>query len=167
MKNIQTQIILIFTIIGIAIIVGLGAIYTVQLQGIEQKMLTDGNILPMVKQEIQQITIYAVLAFIIIAVIIGIFVRKLIIKPMYKLTQNATEIAEGKMVDMNNMMPQKITTDIDELVKAFCLMNNELNERFNEATRQKKQIETILLHMTDGIIAVSYTHLTLPTKAEG
>ena len=33
------------------------------------------------------------------------------------------------------------------------LMTNELNEKLNEASRQKKQIETILLHMTDGIIA--------------
>ena len=32
-------------------------------------------------------------------------------------------------------------------------MNNELKENLNEATRQKKQMETILLHMTDGIIA--------------
>ena len=32
-------------------------------------------------------------------------------------------------------------------------MTNELQENFNEATRQKKQIETILLHMTDGVIA--------------
>ena len=32
-------------------------------------------------------------------------------------------------------------------------MNKELKENLNEVTRQKKQIETILLHMTDGIIA--------------
>ena len=32
-------------------------------------------------------------------------------------------------------------------------MTTELQENLNEASRQKKQIETILLHMTDGIIA--------------
>ena len=32
-------------------------------------------------------------------------------------------------------------------------MTSELQENLNEATRQKRQIETILLHMTDGIIA--------------
>ena len=156
MKNIQTQIILIFTVLGIAVMIGLGLVYNYQLQGIEVKVAETQSVAELIKTEtmqIQQITLFAIIAFVVIAVIIGIFVRKLIIKPMYKLTKSATEIAEGKMVDMNNMMPQKIKTDIDELVQAFCLMNNELNEKFNEATRQKKQIETILLHMTDGIIA--------------
>ena len=36
---------------------------------------------------------------------------------------------------------------------SFDNMNNELKENLNEATRQTKQMETILLHMTDGIIA--------------
>lgn len=156
MKNIQTQIILIFTILGIAVIAGLGIFYNYQMQNLEAQINLNQDITQTIETELMQIneiTIYAILLFIIIAVVIGIFVRKLIIKPMYKLTKNATEIAEGKMVDMNNMIPQKIRTDIDDLVQAFCKMNNELNEKFNEATRQKKQIETILLHMTDGIIA--------------
>ena len=33
------------------------------------------------------------------------------------------------------------------------LMTNELSDKLNEASRQKKQIEAILLHMTDGLIA--------------
>ncbi len=32
-------------------------------------------------------------------------------------------------------------------------MTNELKQNINEIERQKKQIETILLHMTDGVIA--------------
>lgn len=156
MKNIQTQIILIFTVLGIAVLLGLGVFYTYQLQGLEANVIANGDLTEVINKEIQQIktiTLYAIIVFIIIAVVIGIFIRKLIIKPIYKLTKNATDIAEGKMIDMNNMMPQKNRTDIDELVQAFYLMNKELNERFNEATRQKKQIETILLHMTDGLIA--------------
>ena len=153
MKNIQTQIILIFTVLGIAVIAGLGIFYNYQLQGLETQIEINQEAIESEIIKINQITVYAVVLFTIIALVIGLFVRKLIIKPMYNLTKNATEIAEGKMVDMNNMMPQKIRTDIDELVQAFYKMNNELNEKFNEATRQKKQIETILLHMTDGIIA--------------
>ena len=44
-------------------------------------------------------------------------------------------------------------TQIGELVNAFTLMTNELKQNINEIERQKKQIETILLHMTDGVIA--------------
>lgn len=32
-------------------------------------------------------------------------------------------------------------------------MTKELKQNLNEVAKQKKQIETILLHMTDGIIA--------------
>ena len=156
MKNIQTQIILIFTIIGLAVLIGLGVFYNYQLQMIEGNVLAGQDITETIANEVKQlneITLYAVVAFMAVAVVVGLFVRKIIIKPMYKLTKNANEIAEGKMVDMDNMMPDKIRTDIDQLIQAFCKMSNELNEKFNEAIRQKKQIETILLHMTDGIIA--------------
>ena len=156
MKNMQTQIILIFTILGIAVLVGLGVFYTNQLQTMQTNIIANEDVIPVINNEMQQIriiTTYAVAIFIIIAIVITLFVRKVIIKPIDKLTKNATEIAEGKIIDMDNMMPQKNRTDIDDLVQAFCLMNKELNERFNEATRQKKQIETILLHMTDGLIA--------------
>ena len=51
------------------------------------------------------------------------------------------------------MEDAKTKNEIDELTKAFSLMHSELNENLNEVSRQKKQIETILLHVTDGIIA--------------
>ena len=141
MKNIQTQIILIFTIIGLAVLIGLGVFYNYQLQMIEGNVLAGQDITETIANEVKQlneITLYAVVAFMAVAVVVGLFVRKIIIKPMYKLTKNANEIAEGKMVDMDNMMPDKIRTDIDQLVQAFCKMSNELNEKFNEAICQKK-----------------------------
>ena len=154
MKNIQTQIILIFTVFGIAVLLGLSTFCIYQINDIEEIVNIElKEIVSSKTEQMKAITIYAIIIFTIIAVIIGIFVRKLIIKPIKRLTKSATDIADGKMVDMNNMLPQKNRTDIDELVQAFCLMNKELNERFNDATRQKKQIETILLHMTDGLIA--------------
>lgn len=39
------------------------------------------------------------------------------------------------------------------ILKVSTSINKELKENINEVTRQKKQIETILLNMTDGIIA--------------
>ena len=41
MKNIQTQIILIFTVLGIAVLFALGAFCTYQLQGLEEIVNTD------------------------------------------------------------------------------------------------------------------------------
>ena len=94
MKNIQTQIILIFTIIGLAVLIGLGAFYNYQLQMIEGNVLAGQDITETIANEVKQlneITLYAVVAFIAVAVVVGLFVRKVIIKPMYKLTKNANK----------------------------------------------------------------------------
>ena len=54
---------------------------------------------------------------------------------------------------------EKRKNDVDELVNAFSIMTAELKQNLNEATRQKRQIETILLHMTDGFILTCKDHL--------
>ena len=108
MKNIQTQIILIFTVLGIAVIAGLGIFYNYQLQGLESQIEINQEAIESEIIKINQITVYAVVLFTIIALVIGLFVRKLIIKPMYNLTKNATEIAEGKI---------EIIEPIDEIKK--------------------------------------------------
>ena len=43
--------------------------------------------------------------------------------------------------------------EVDEIAGTIGMMTTELKENLSEVSRQKKQIETILLHMTDGIIA--------------
>ena len=60
-------------------------------------------------------------------------------------------MAKGQNMEMSNILNEK--TEVDELVNAFNLMTRELNQKLTEVNRQKKQIETILLHMTDGVIA--------------
>jgi len=82
------------------------------------------------------------------------FISKVILKPINKLTENAQKIAAGDMeylelVDKN----LRGKSEVNELVNAFTLMTNELKNKLNEVSKQKSQIEAILLHMTDGIIA--------------
>lgn len=111
--------------------------------------------------------IFAILtfSFIVISLVIMLFASKIIINPITKLIKNAKKIAEGEDVEeeIKSLENSKSKTEIDELVKAFNLMTFGLKENLNEVTRQKNQIETILLHMTDGIIAFNidrkyYTH---------
>ena len=75
------------------------------------------------------------------------FSRKIISQPILRLIQSAKQINE------ENRNAEAGKSDIDELTDAFDTMNNGLKENLNEVTRQKNQIETILLHMNDGIIA--------------
>ena len=154
LKNIQIQIILIFTILGIIIIAGMGFLFSNQLNNIDIISIEQSE--QALNNEVANIvktTIYSIGIFIVIAIIAIIFVSKVVISPIKRLTKNAKDIADGKKVDMNNISIEKPRNDIQDLVNAFNIMAIKLNDRFTEASRQKKQIETILLHMTDGIIA--------------
>ena len=108
-------------------------------------------------KDMQQQMIIAMIAinvgFAIGCVAIGLFVVKVVIRPISKLIKSAEKIAAGETVEVQYLTDEQDNTEVGDLIKAFSLMTNELQENFNEATRQKKQIETILLHMTDGIIA--------------
>ncbi|MBR3152495.1 MAG: PAS domain-containing protein [Clostridia bacterium] len=91
--------------------------------------------------------------FAVISIIVGLVLLNVIIKPILKLIKNAELVANGEQSEIRYLDDGKTKNEIDELTKAFSLMHGELNENLNEVSRQKKQIETILLNITDGIIA--------------
>ena len=84
-------------------------------------------------------------------IIMALFVSKVIISPISKLIKSAQQVTKEKSIKVLDEGKKK--NEITELAYAFDSINNELKENLKEATRQKKQMETILLHMTDGIIA--------------
>ena len=92
-------------------------------------------------------------AYAAISIVVGIFISKAILNPITKLIESAPKIAAGEDVKLDKTSDGKRKTEVDKLTNAFGLMTDELKENLNAVNRQKKQIETILLHMTDGIIA--------------
>lgn len=159
-KSIQIKIIMVFLILGIVIITGLGLIFIYRLDFINTQIQTTKMTGPEIQQlltsQIEQIrkVIYISLAiFTGLIFILAIFMAKFIIKPISRLVKSAEMIAKGQDIEIEYFANNKKKTEIDELVEAFSIMNTELKENLNEVTRQKKQIETILLHMTDGIVA--------------
>ena len=160
-KSIQLKIILIFIIVGIVIITSLGCMYLYELKQImnnidtydfEQSELLLMDISTKIKT-IQIAILSAILLFSVISVILGIFAVKAIISPISTLIESAEKIAAGEVVDIKYLSNSDAKTEVGDLVKAFSLMTTELQTNLNEVSRQKRQIETILLHMTDGIIA--------------
>ena len=158
LKNVQLKIILIYTVLGLTIILGCGVFWAFNLKGVEQEFI---NQMPakaeiyhqVIENQIYQtliITIVLLAVYGIISILIGIFVSKAIIAPISKLIDRAPRIVAGEEI---NISEGKKKNQTDELTNAFDLMTNELRENLNEVNRQKRQIETILLHMTDGIIA--------------
>ena len=157
-KNVQLKIILIFSILGIILIGGIGIIYALNLQSMDSQMLLQTqeefeqyqNLISNQINNIKIITLILISVFGFISILIGIFVSKAILDPISRLIDSAPRIAAGENIELQN---NKNKTEADELTSAFTLMTNELRENLNEVNKQKNQIETILLHMTDGIIA--------------
>ena len=156
-KNIQTKIILIFFVLGITIICALSFFHIIMLEQMAKPLIDIGseqetyNLIQAQISQTKVITLIAIGAFAIITLLVCYFVLKTVIKPINNLILNAEKIANGEEIEIPETEKKK--TQIDELVNAFSLMTKELNQNLNQMGKQKKQIETILLHMTDGIIA--------------
>ena len=97
------------------------------------------------------IVIISVVIFTIISILIGYFVLKAVVSPMKKLIKSAEKIASGENVKIDEKLQN--AGAVGDIENAFGIVTNELNQKLSEVNRQKRQIETILLHMTDGIIA--------------
>lgn len=152
-KNIQFRILLIFLIIGIAFIVGISC-YSISilenLKNMQNQVELQQNLTNQI-ENLKSISAVSLGTFFIIILIMEIFISKSITKPITKLIKSVEKITAGEDVKLES--ENGTDTQIGELVNAFTLMTNELKQNINEIERQKKQIETILLHMTDGVIA--------------
>ena len=133
MKNIQLKTVIIFTILGIVAIVGLGAYFLINIQDTYNVINNVENItkqetldiLSNLNEEGTIIAIYALVAFLIIAIGIAVYIVTKVTMPLNRLIDSAKKVATGEEA--------------------------KLEDKKN--AKEKNQIETILLHMTDGIIA--------------
>ena len=152
LRNVQLKIILIFGIIGIILISAIGFFYGLSL---EQVANVEGytEVISSQVKNVRDITIVAETLYGIITILIGMFISKTVLNPITKLIKDAPRIAAGENINIISNEENKKKTSVDELTNAFDIMTKELREKLNEVNRKRKQIETILLHMTDGIIA--------------
>ena len=141
-KSVQVKIILIIMVLAILMFLSYG-IYTIQ-------ELQNSNIQNEIINKNIFVFIIITAAFVGISIIVIWFTSRVITRPIYKLIKSAEKIAEGEELKIDN---SKGNTEIDGLIQAFDTMTVGLNENLNKVTRQKKQIETILQYMTDGIMA--------------
>ena len=156
-KNIRFKIILIFFLIGIIIITGLGIFFLNAINDL-QVQVTNQNFAN-VEQEIQilqNLKVNTIITLIIVGVlliIVGLliagFLSKFVIYPINKLIKSAEKVTE----EDRKKFKSKKSNDVEDLESVLGIMTTELKEKLSEVSTQKNQIETILLHMTDGIIA--------------
>ena len=154
--NINLKIVIIFFILGIVLILGIGTSCILMLNQIEKLGTTQENfaLVENVRNQLLQtkiIIIIAISVYTLISILIGFFVLKAVVSPMKRLIKSAEKIASGENVNVKETLQN--SGEVADLENAFGIMTNELNQKLSEVNRQKRQIETILLYMTDGIIA--------------
>ena len=143
LKNTHIKTIITFSILGIIIITAMGVYQIHNLSEISN--LETFNVDKKIT-EIIRVTVIANIIYAVFCLIMGIVMSRIINKPITKLLEDADKVISNNKKDKKNK-------NNDEIIDTFNMMTNELRENLNEMSRQKKQIETIILHMTDGIIA--------------
>ena len=148
-KRTHIKTIMTFFIIGLIIITGLGIINVLNLNDIKLQV-SNINTETQIEQKIENLikfTIVLDIIYSLICIVMAIIFSKVLNKPIIKLISDAEKMVSNEKIE------KKKNKDDDEVVNAFNMVTEELKENLNEMTRQKKQIETMILHMTDGIIA--------------
>ena len=166
-RSIQLKIIVVFFLIGIIVITGLGLVYIQSINHLEINLSNKeiGNIEELA-QYIEQMRntnitalIVAGVIFLVAGILIAIVLSRFVIYPINKLIKSAEKITEEeKKKDKNNSPKEEVKKskskkDMVNIEDVLGVMTTELKEKLSEVSTQKNQIETILLHMTDGIIA--------------
>lgn len=153
-RNLQIKVVLIFLILGILLIAGLGLNYIVMLKQLEDISINNMEMIELINNQLNQTKIILAVStgvYVLVSIFLGFFISRSLVSPMKKLIKSAEKIASGENIEIEKT--KKVDNEVGDLTNAFSIMTTELKQKFNEVDRQKKQIETILLHMTDGIIA--------------
>ena len=162
MKNVQTKILLILFIIGIVIIFGMGLFFTAILNETNSIIETEitaeqmHNLTNMQMEQTKILILCAILVFSCIVLIVGWITIQRIIKPMDKLIQETEKVANSgnsKLVEVGKRKKRKRKSEVDTLTNVIGIMTGELKQKLNQVDRQRREIEAILQHMNDGILA--------------
>ena len=92
-----------------------------------------------------------VVAFITI-VIAALFASN-IIKPIESIRKKAEMIAEGEIEQLELTDKKNAGYEISRLIESFNMMTTQIKNNLNEISSEKNKVETILLHLTDGVLA--------------
>ncbi len=113
------------------------------------------------KQNVQSLTgqlvtlILEALAFgIAISVLLSFLLSKTLVTPIQRLTEGAEEVAEG---DFSHKIDVDSKDEIGVLTATFNDMATQLRDTLQEVESERNKLDTLFLHMTDGVVAFSRT----------
>jgi len=103
--------------------------------------------------EVLEILYQAVIFGLVISIVLGFFLSKTITKPIATLTSRAVKLASG---EFEHKIEVQSEDEIGKLTDTFNYMAGELKHTLEEIAQEKNKVETILLYMTDGVMAFDF-----------
>lgn len=104
-------------------------------------------------QEVSAFYLASVVVILFITIIISVLLASNVTKPIEMIREKAEAIAKGDIEEIELEESQKAGYEISRLVDSFNLMITQIKNNLNEISSEKNKLETILLHLTDGVLA--------------
>ncbi|MBQ1805869.1 MAG: HAMP domain-containing protein, partial [Oscillospiraceae bacterium] len=96
------------------------------------------------------IILQALLVGLLVSVLLSFLLAKTMIDPIEKLTEGAERIANG---DFEEQLEVDSTDEIGILTTTFNDMASVLHETLDAVENERNKLDTLFLHMTDGVVA--------------
>ena len=90
----------------------------------------------------------------VISILLSFLLSKTMIIPIERLTEGAERVAEG---DFSHKIQVASRDEIGILTGTFNAMARQLQETLAEVENERSKLDTLFLHMTDGVVAFSNT----------
>lgn len=130
---------------------------------IENEQLEDGKVIIIISQskayinkqinEIKIMYFATVVIVVLITLMIAIVTSRSITKPIELLTNKAELMAGGNISLITVMDKQKAGYEISKLIDTFNILMKQIQNNMNDISSEKNKLETILMHLTDGVLA--------------
>lgn len=119
-------------------------------------------------QKISRAYMFTLLIILAVTVCIVYITSKSITKPIAILTSKAESIANGDVEHIALSPKTHAGYEISKLVETFNVMIGQMKNNMNEISSEKSKLETILLHLADGVLAFNLNgnliHVNLAAK---
>ena len=110
----------------------------------------------------------AIILMILVTILIVYITARSITKPIAILTSKAESIANGSIEHIALSQKSHAGYEISKLIDTFNVMINQTKDNMNEISSEKNKLETILLHLADGVLAFNLKgnliHVNLAAK---
>lgn len=113
----------------------------------------DSNYINNELTKIRNAYLSAIIGILIVTIAIVYVTARSITKPISILTSKAESIANGSIEHIALSPKTHAGYEIARLVDTFNLMINQIKGNMNEISSEKNKLETILLHLADGVLA--------------